>query len=762
MGAFKKRFFVCIALIFLGFTAISFEIKNLIFFPIFAFSVVVFYVIMSKSRNQTKNLKLICCLLILAAIMGTVLPQTLIQRNENVIKRYSGEHRIEGYVKDVSYMKSFMCEYVVRVEKADGKSARFEMVLVADYACELSEGDSFALDGEITPLESYDELAYLKNKNSHDYPIICSIDESDTIEYFEREFRVSLMLSDTNDKFSESLIAILGKDAGELASALLLGNRDLLSDSVLRDFKRAGVYHMLALSGLHVAILIGIFEWLLKKLCFPRSVRICALTLLSLFYVALTGFALSACRSMLMLWVMYLALTLGKKRDAMTALFLAVTVIALINPSAILDIGLQLSFLSTFGVISASIIGNKIKWFKKDFRKQGLKAATMNIIRKLALINLASLCVFISTLPVIMIYFGEVSLATFISNLFMGIVCEIFMIFALLTLIFSFNPYLRFPFAEIAVRAGNFMRYTVSVIADIDGIMLSLLYPCAKILVFGLFVGFLVLFAVKLKRQWLIFVPCILFAVVLPIVIVIYGASRNDFVRAEYLRGDNIILSSSSEVYICDLSGGAYGALYESVEIARENCFTEIDGIILTHYHSRHVVSLGRLARNYKIHGVLLPMPQNSKEDLIMRSIVRVLESEDVNVYIYDDERELDILNGKLNVSPRAYIAGYAHPSVAMSFAYGNKRITLVGKPYFETYLEKSGVFEEYLKNSDYLIFGSDGRNPQNDFTIFENVKNGCEISFSEFELMNKSDFEEYLDKYSVYLNVEYKKYDLK
>lgn len=762
MNAFNKRFFVPISLIFLGFSALSLKLKILFIFPIFALFLLILFLISSKINRKGKNFKIIVILVVCAAILGVFCSQMQILKNERLEDRYVGAHRITGYVKDVLTNQNFISEYVVRVESVDGKRAGFDLVLVTDYLCDLSRGDFFALDGKILPLEDYEEGAYLKSKNAYDYPLVCAIDDGVQIDYLEKEFRISLMLSGLNSRLSSTLKALLGNDAGEMASALLLGNRELLSDGVLRDFGRAGVYHMLALSGLHVAILIGILDWLLKSICVMRAPRLCILTLLSLFYIALTGFALSACRSMLMLWVMYLALTLGRKRDAMVALFLAVTVIVMISPSSVFDVGLQLSFLSTFGVISAAIISRKLRLFKRKGYERGIKSVVLSALKKLALTSIASLCVFISTLPLLMICFGEVSLATFISNLFMGIICEAFMVLSLITLLLSWSVPLRVPFAELSEFVGDSMQRIVSAIADIEGIMLSLSYPLIEILVWGLFLGFLILLTVRISRKWMIFVPSIAFAILLPINIAIYGAVREDFVRAEYLQKDTLVLSSSDEVYIVDMSNGSYGGFYDGVVLAKENCFTEIDGIILTHYHSKHAVSLERLAKNEKIHRVLLPKPQSTDEDLILRSIVRVLSGEGVEVFIYENDRELDILSGKLAISPRAYISGYAHPSVALSFAYGNERITLLGRPYFDTYLEESGIFEDYIKDSDYLILCADGRDPEDDFEIFDTLKNGCEISFSDYELMSKSDFEKYINKYRVYFNVNYKKYDLK
>lgn len=762
MNVFNKRFFVFISLVFLGFTAISFEFKNLIFFPIFAISVAVFYLIISKFKKKHKNIRLVCILLLCAAALGVISSQISVATSKRLENKHCGEHTISGYIAEVTSKQNFMGEYVLRVEALDDKKVHFDLVLVTEYKSDISHGDFLKFNANIVQIESYDNYDYIKNKAPHSYNLFCAIDENVEIQYLEKQFRIPLVLSNLNSKFSSTLKALIGKEGGALASALLLGNRELLPDNALRDFKRAGVYHMLALSGLHVAILIGILDWILKKLCVVRGVRICVLTFLSLFYVALTGFALSAGRSMLMLWIMYLALTLGKKRDTMTALFIAVSVIVLINPSAIFDLGLQLSFLSTFGIICSSVICNKIRWFKKDIGTNTIKIILVKVLRKIALLNIASLCVFILTLPTLMIYFGEVSLATFISNLFMGIICEIFMICSLLTLLLSKNPYLHFPFAEASACVGEFMNDVVSFISNMDGVMLSLSYPRIEILVWGLFISFVVLLAIRMARKWIIFVPSIAFAILLCVNIGIYRGSRNDFLRAEYLQGDNLILSSANEVYICNMSDGSYGGLFESVEIAKENCFTKIDGIVISHYHSSHIMSLEGLAQNYKIGAVYLPMPQNPDEDLIMRSIVRVLLDEGVYAYVYENGRELGILSGKLCVSPRAYVSEYAHPSVAISFAYGDERITLLGKPYFETYLEKSELFKEFIEDSDYLIFGADGRNPQNEYEIFSSIKKDCEISFSDFDLMNQSDFENYLDEYKIYFDVKYKKYDLK
>lgn len=763
MNAFSKRYFVWIALIFIVFSMLSFKFGAFAFLFIFCAAVTAIYLLFRKFCRKRQNLNIIFALAICAALVGVINTQVLLFKNESRVEKYSGEREVSGFVLEVASYESYCSELVVRIEEIDGERVAFDAILVADFQTDLYRGDFFKCKGTFTSLDRVETFSYLRNRNIYDYPLALQLSEQDGIEYLEKEWRIRPMLSDLNSRLSATLKANMTKRSGSLASALLLGNRELLSDDALRDFKRAGVYHMLALSGMHVAILVGILEYILKKLFVPMKLRIVLLGALSLFYVALTGFLLSACRAMLMLFVMYLSLALGKRRDSLTALFVAATVICLISPAAILDVGFQLSLLSTLGIIAASMIRAQLKLFKREIRARHRIVKSIALaLRETLFLLMSSLCVFVCTLPAVTVYFGEVSLATFFTNLFMGIVCECFMVLALLTLCFTKIGILGGAFAALSDAVGVAMTSAVSWVSGFEGVMLSLRYPHTELIVWILFFASLFLFAVKVRRKWLISIPCIVFAVVFSANAIAYALAREGSVRAEFILGDELVLSTADGVYICDFSDGRYGNLYEGVELARENCQTEIEGIVLTHYHRNHAIAIERLSKTCKIHSALVPMPRTYDEGVVMRSIVRVLEDQGVPVYVYGALDELSILGGSLCVSDRAYILSSTHPSVALSYAYGEQRITVVERPYFDTYLEESGQFSRYISESDYLIFGSDGRAPGESFEIFSCLREGCEVSFTDFDMMNMSDFDEYLDKMDIYFDVGYKKYDLK
>lgn len=763
MSLFSKRYFVLISLILLGFTYISFSVNGLASFLIFALILGLGYYIYNKKCKKTKNANLIFILLLCAALVGALNTSAIIYKNEYEEEKYSGYHVISGYISDIEKKEAYFTEHAIVIESVDGERAHLEMLFVTEYQSELLRGDFFEMPVYVMYREEYEGAEYMSARSEHEYPLVCVLQEDGEITYLESEFRPSLALAKLNSRLSSVLKQTIGGDEGKLASALLLGNRELLSEDTLRDFRRAGVYHMLALSGLHVSILIGLLDVILKKLSLDKRLRLVLLLGLSLFYIALTGFKLSACRSMLMLWCVYFSFFLERRSDTMTSLFLAVTLIALIDPIAVTDIGLLLSFLSTFGVIVSLEIKRRIKFFSESEAEKGARMIGLKIARYVLSLLLISLCVFVSTLPVLYIYFGEVSLATFVSNIFMGIICEAFMILSLAVLLtFAWTP-VGALFASLASAVGAAMIDVVRWISDGEGIVLSLRYTGMGILVFLLFISTLVLLGIKLtERKYLIALPTAVFAVLTCALILIHQVSMGDKVVAQYLAGDSLVLSSAEGVYVCESSDGRAGALYDAVAISKENCFTEIDGIILTNYRARHPVSVESVTKRYKVRSIYLPMPQNADEDLIMRSIVRMHEGTGTEIYLYEANEPLSILGGEFIASARAYEVNRAQASLAFTFGYGEGRVTVIEGPYFGSYLDEKGDFDAHIKDSDAVIFGSVGYTPRTEFELYADTKYGAEICFPSFEFFELSDYTGYLDSRRIFFDVGYKKYVLK
>lgn len=139
-----------------------------------------------------------------------------------------------------------------------------------------------------------------------------------------------------------------------IALALLLGQKEQLDRSLRDAFSDAGVMHVLAVSGLHVGILVAVLLFLIKPLNLKSSVRrwyLLAVVGIIWGYASLTGLSPSVVRAS----VMFTLLVLGELRDRKPPIFniLAFSAILMIalNPDVIEDIGFQLSYVAVSGIV---------------------------------------------------------------------------------------------------------------------------------------------------------------------------------------------------------------------------------------------------------------------------------------------------------------------------------------------------------------------------------------------------------------------------
>lgn len=156
-------------------------------------------------------------------------------------------------------------------------------------------------------------------------------------------------LTRLRDHIDRSVRGVLPEPHGALLSAILVGQRSSLPGDLRNDFLASGLIHVVAISGFNITLvalavrrlagwLIGRYSVLLAMLALPL-------------YAALAGGEPSVVRATLMGELILLAWLLGRDTDALTALAVAALAIVLIDPSALADVGFQLSFAGTLGLV---------------------------------------------------------------------------------------------------------------------------------------------------------------------------------------------------------------------------------------------------------------------------------------------------------------------------------------------------------------------------------------------------------------------------
>ena len=145
----------------------------------------------------------------------------------------------------------------------------------------------------------------------------------------------------------------LNHETAGLLQAMLLGNRGELSGEMIQIYRNSGNSHILALSGLHLGILFGLFNyWLMRVLVFRWRYVVGIVGLLFLWgYALLTGFPISLCRASLMMSLLVVGQMRLVGNDGWHTLGLAAFLILLIAPDSLYEVGFQLSFTAVAGIL---------------------------------------------------------------------------------------------------------------------------------------------------------------------------------------------------------------------------------------------------------------------------------------------------------------------------------------------------------------------------------------------------------------------------
>lgn len=157
---------------------------------------------------------------------------------------------------------------------------------------------------------------------------------------------------------SSRFAAVLPGDRGALATALITGSKTNLSVGAVSHFRTCGATHLMAVSGLHLSVIVGSLYWLLRKLRLPTWLTTVLTGAVLLVYDGVAGFSASVVRASLMMAVLLAARLFGRKADGLNSLGLAVFLLCT-DPFAVTDVSLQLSVTSVLSLLTLSPVLNK-------------------------------------------------------------------------------------------------------------------------------------------------------------------------------------------------------------------------------------------------------------------------------------------------------------------------------------------------------------------------------------------------------------------
>ncbi|MCL2570298.1 MAG: ComEC/Rec2 family competence protein [Firmicutes bacterium] len=199
----------------------------------------------------------------------------------------------------------------------------------------------------------------------------------------------------------------MSDDAGTLMYSMLFGDRSTLDDEIRDSFRLTGIAHILAVSGMHVGILVLVILWILGALKLNKRAQIILILFFLLFYMYLCDFRISIIRSSIMFFTFAFMRLFVRRIDLLTCICLAWIIVLVLFPYSLFSVSFKLSFGCMFGF--ALFYRPVADWLGKYL---GQSRVSKVIVNSLSAYTVTS----ITTTPFLIYYFGFVSITGFFAN----------------------------------------------------------------------------------------------------------------------------------------------------------------------------------------------------------------------------------------------------------------------------------------------------------------------------------------------------------
>lgn len=394
--------------------------------------------------------------------------------------------------------------------------------------------------------------------------------------------------------------------------AFLYADKSLIEKDVYTKYQKIGVSHLFAVSGMHVSLISIVLLKLLNKI--KERKRYIIVSIFLSIYLFLTNFTISMVRATFQFILFFINKSFKLNIDNSNLVLLLFSILVIINPYNIYNIGFLFSFIISFTLIRCS------KLIKGKFIIKSLKT---------------SLISFFSSMPVLINNFFEVN--------FLGIILNIIYI--------PFVSYILFPLSLVTVlfpSLDNILYMFISYfekITDFFSNIKFLSFSICKMNIF-LIIMYYIIFIYILKRK-----KSLVYKIIIAIISLIFLINNGRIVNSEVSildvgQGDSSLIRLKNKNILIDTGGNINYDISKNILIPyfKSVGIKKIDYLVLTHGDYDHMGEAINLVENFKVEKVIFNC--GSYNDL-ENELIEVLDKKKIKYY--SCIKELNIDNNKLH-----------------------------------------------------------------------------------------------------------------
>lgn len=466
---------------------------------------------------------------------------------------------------------------------------------------------------------------------------------------------------------------IFPDDAQGFALALLTGDRSELSYGQKNDLSLSGLSHVVAVSGMHISLLISLVMFFFRG---RRGLAAAICIVVMTFFAAMLGFTPSVNRAVIMNSLLLLAPLFRRENDSLTSLSFALWVNLLMNPWAIANVSLQLSFGAMVGIFVFAPYFRRglLRLFHGDQKEKTLLS---RLGRTAAAALSTSLGATVSTAPFVAYHFGIVCLISPLTNL---------LLLWLISFIFSccfVTAILGFVFTPLGSGAGWLLAWPIRLVQWAAGLFADVPYGTIYtnspyvvawlVFAYVLFAMFLLLRKSCKKR---VFVCCFTLSLLLCLVASSIDLWDFRFTAMDVGQGQCTVYQSQGMTVVVDCGGDMEeeGGEQLARKLLMEGEY-QVDYLVLTHYDSDHSCGVLQLMDRVRVNCLLLPDTDHESPD--RQAILQEAAEQGVNVLFVRDVTTISLEPALITLYPPG--EDVKNASIAALMSYEDYDILITG-----------------------------------------------------------------------------------
>ena len=509
----------------------------------------------------------------------------------------------------------------------------------------------------------------------------------------------------------------------EILAGLVFGNETVNPDENIKEnFKNSGLLHLLAASGLNVALIFGIWWQIANLFKLPYRASIVTGCFFIIFYTFMTGFPPSILRAGLMLLFVLIGKLIDRKSDSIALIFFVGFLILLFCPKMLFDIGFQLSFAVTFGLISCSEViiskfREKDKFFKEKYSdKPAIIKYFIYLFSPVSLISIISIPLIAQlwVVPLQMYYFNTFTPFSLFANIAVIPFIAILSFVGFLSSILALIPYL----SDFIVRVFDYIANPLlALLIKISEIFSSFKYSLINTISLNIFQIFcfwilILMFVYNLEQNFKNKKRIIAFCIVIALFCLSFFEIKSDkleIIMFDVGNADSFLIKTPKNKYILiDTGRLPYKGLSSGETIInrylKNKRINSIEKLIITHYDADHAGGAVDILKSNYVKSTIL---QNSNKDSSLAH--RIPEFLDKNKMNYSFAKNNEIIYTEPDLTVKTLVASEDSDNESSTIAlltYKNKNILFMADAGTVAF----GDLKEFIpKNIDILKLGHHG-----------------------------------------------------